>query len=120
MGMIDTGNTASRTIYDRVEYALNWMDRVITGGEFRNVLTLNSKIGNFNHDMAESWLLNVIHRINIYDAGHVIVMTFWLYKINMICGVRMRIHPCHSFLISIFLWPSHKPRIIKTAKFYST
>ena len=38
MGMFDTGVT-SRTIYDRVEYALTWMDRVITGEEFRNVST---------------------------------------------------------------------------------
>ena len=39
MGMIDTGGTY-RTIYDRVEYALPWMDRVITGKEFRNVSTI--------------------------------------------------------------------------------
>ena len=38
MGMVDTGGT-SRIIYDRVEYALTWMDRVITGEEFRNVST---------------------------------------------------------------------------------
>ena len=38
MGMVDTGGT-SRIIYDRVEYALTWMDRVITGKEFRNVST---------------------------------------------------------------------------------
>lgn len=38
MGMIDTGGN-SRTIYDRVEYALSWMDKVITGQEYRNVLT---------------------------------------------------------------------------------
>ena len=43
MGMVDTGTRTSRLIYDRVEYALNWMDRVITGEEFRNVLT-KSKI----------------------------------------------------------------------------
>ena len=41
MGMVDTGSysSSSRTIYDRVEYALSWMDRVITGQEFRNVLS---------------------------------------------------------------------------------
>ena len=36
--MIDTGGNY-RTIYDRVEYALSWMDQVITGQDFRNVLT---------------------------------------------------------------------------------
>ena len=41
--MVDTGARESMIIYDRVEYALNWMDRVITGEEFRNVLT-KSKI----------------------------------------------------------------------------
>ena len=35
--MIDTGGNY-RTIYDRVEYALSWMDQVITGQEFRIVL----------------------------------------------------------------------------------
>ena len=40
MGMVDTGSypISTYTIYDRVEYALSWMDRVITGQEFRNVL----------------------------------------------------------------------------------
>ena len=40
MGMVDTDSypSSSRTIFDRVEYALSWMDRVITGQEFRNVL----------------------------------------------------------------------------------
>ena len=37
MGMVDTGSMTSRLIYDRIEYALTWMDRVITGQEFRNV-----------------------------------------------------------------------------------
>ena len=36
MGMFDTANYYE-TAYDRVEYALTWMDRVITGKEFRNV-----------------------------------------------------------------------------------
>ena len=40
MGMVDTGARASMIIYDRVEYALNWMDLVITGEQFRHVLTL--------------------------------------------------------------------------------
>ena len=46
MGMVDTGSypSSSRTIYDRVEYALSWMDRVITGQEFRNVLSKSSSI----------------------------------------------------------------------------
>ena len=37
MGMVDTGGTYE-TVYDRVEYALSWMDSVITGEEFRIVL----------------------------------------------------------------------------------
>ena len=43
MGMVDTGARASMIIYDRVEYALNWMDLVITGEQFRNVLTYSVK-----------------------------------------------------------------------------
>ena len=41
MGMVDTGSypISTYTIYDRVEYALSWMDRVITGQEFRIVLS---------------------------------------------------------------------------------
>ena len=38
MGMIDTSGFY-QAVYDRVEYALSWMDRVITGEEFRIVLT---------------------------------------------------------------------------------
>ena len=37
MGMIDMWENDSRVMYDRVEYALSWMDKVITGKEFRNV-----------------------------------------------------------------------------------
>ena len=46
MGMVDTGSypSSTNTIYDRVEYALSWMDRVITGQEFRNVLSKSFSI----------------------------------------------------------------------------
>ena len=52
MGIVDTGSypSSSRAIYDRVEYALSWMDRVITGQEFRNVLSKSSSIVDWRLD----------------------------------------------------------------------
>ena len=60
MGMVDTGGT-SRIIYDRVEYALTWMDRVITGEEFRNVSTKPM--------VSIDQMLTGMYSISVYGTG---------------------------------------------------
>ena len=58
--MVDTGGT-SRIIYDRVEYALTWMDRVITGEEFRNVSTKPM--------VSIDQMLTGMYSISVYGTG---------------------------------------------------
>ena len=60
MGMVDTGGT-SRIVYDRVEYALTWMDRVITGEEFRNVSTKPM--------VSIDQMLTGMYSISVYGTG---------------------------------------------------
>ena len=78
MGMVDTGARASMIIYDRVEYALNWMDLVITGEQFRNVLI---KSEGLNRDRINpNYVLYVVFSISVNDVVHnvIVKLTFRL------------------------------------------